>query len=102
MPHIHPIQELIDRLTSGTMHLDEIRSYLHHPAAIVRVNAIEALAAKLKTNPEVLQEVLEAVLDPKNSIRLMGTISIAHVGVASLLRSSCDAAREAVKQLLAN
>lgn len=97
----HPVQELIDRLRDGRMLLEEIRPHLHHPAAIVRSHAIEAIAAKLQTNPEVLQKLLEAVVDPANSIRLMGTISVAHVGVASLLRSSTEEARQAAKRLVA-
>jgi hypothetical protein len=101
MPHTHPVQELIDRLRGSGMLLDEIRPHLHHGAALVRSHAIEAMAGKLQANPEVLPELLEAVVDPANSIRLMGTISVAHVGVASLLRASCDEARQGVKRLLA-
>ena len=84
------------------MSLDQIRPYLHDAAAIVRVNAIEAMAAQSQSNEEVLLELLEVIVEPANSIRLMGTISVAHVGIASILRCSCEAAKQAVKRLVSD
>ena len=94
-------QDLIDRLKSGSMTVDEIRLNLYDNSAVVRCQAIEAMVAKIVSHPEVLHEVVNAIRDPKNAIRLMGTISVAHVGLKSLFGSSQEA-KEYAKQLLAN
>ena len=94
------LQVLIDNLRSGNMTVDEIRPYLQDTAAVVRGHAIEAMAAKIADNPSLLQEVVDVILDQNNSIRLMGTISVAHVGLKSLVESSSLAANQKAKQLL--
>ncbi len=94
-------QDTIDRLRSGNMTVDEIRPHLHGNSAIIRCQAIEAMAGKIASNPEILHEVVDAIVDPINSTRLMGAISVAHVGLKNLFGSS-QAAKENAKQLLAN
>lgn len=83
------------------MSVDEIRQHLHDVGALARCHAIEAMVGKVATNPEVLQEVVTAIVDPVNSTHILGTISVAHIGLKSLFGSSCESARQAAKHLLA-
>ena len=102
MPTVDPIQSLIDQLRSGHAPLSEIRRLLHHPGAIVRVNAIVALISHAKNDRGSLKELIAAASNAENSVCLMGTISVAHVAVSCLLRVDTEEAVEAAKALLSN
>jgi hypothetical protein len=82
------------------MQVDEIRSYLHDDSAIVRSHAIEAMTGRIGSNSELLREVLDAIVDAVNSTRLMGTVSVAHVGLRHLFAAS-ESTKKAARELVA-
>jgi hypothetical protein len=94
------IEGIVKRLKSGDLPLAEVLSLLHFRSPIVRANALDALAAQAKSNDNVVGEVVAAATDPANKVPLMGTISVAHVAVACLLRAGSPKADQAAKALL--
>jgi hypothetical protein len=99
MTSVQNLQGLVDRVNSGMMPTDEVRGLLHHQSPLVRANALEALVAPAQHDRGLLDELIAAASDPANRVRLMGTISVAHVAVACLLRVGTAEALEAVKTL---
>ena len=93
-------QDTIDRLQSGSMKVDEIRPYLYDESAIVRSQAIAAMTGRIGSNSELLREVVDAIVDPVNSTRLMGTVSVAHVGLRHLFAAS-ESTKKAARELVA-
>lgn len=93
------LQNTINRLQSGSMHVDEIRPYLHDESAIVRSQAIAAMTSRIENDSDLLREVVDAIVDPENSTRLMGTVSVAHIGLKHLLEAS-ESTRKAALELL--
>jgi hypothetical protein len=100
MPSVPAQQALIDRLRSGNMPVSEVIGLLRDPAAVIRVNAVEALVVRARHDQKLLKELVAAASEPANGVRLMGTISVAHVAVGCLLRVGTDAANEAANNLL--
>ena len=100
MASVKDLQGLVERLKSGTMLADEVRGLLHHKSPLVRANAIEALAGLARDDDRLVDELIAAASDPQNNVRLMGTISVAHVAVGCLLRVATAKALEAAKALL--
>lgn len=80
------IQSLIDHLKDGKAPWAEVAALLDHPAAVVRANALEAVVQVAAREPGAIQTLVAAATDPKNSTRLMGTITLAHLAVACLLK----------------
>lgn len=80
------IQEVITALVQGCVPLTEIQELLHHPAAVVRVNALNALVPQARSDDRLVENMVAAAEDPLNDIRLMGTISVRHHAVACLYR----------------
>jgi hypothetical protein len=77
----------------------EVRSLLHHSSPLVRANALEALVIPAQHDRGVVEEIVSAISDTANRFRLMGSISIAHVGVACLVRVGTTEALDAAKVL---
>jgi hypothetical protein len=94
------LQKLIDRLRSGNASVDEIRSLLHASSIVVRANALEALVPHAKSDHSLLTDLTTAISDPKNQARLMGTITLAHLAIASLFRVGSEKATEIANELI--
>jgi len=94
------LQRLVDRIRSGNVPAAELRGLIHHQSPVIRVNALEALAAQAEPHSGVVAELIAAAGDPVNKSRLMGTVSVAHVAVACLLRFATSEAVEAANALL--
>jgi HEAT repeats len=93
------VQIVIDHLRSDACSVDDLRAALKHSSAAVRANAIEALAAK-DGDDDFIDELRQAAVDSANQVRLMGTISVGHVAVASLLRIGTEEAERAAHELI--
>jgi hypothetical protein len=94
------VQNLIDHLRSDECSLKELRAALAHSSAVVRANAIEALAANSDRDADRIDELRRAAVASENQVRLTGTISVGHIAVASLLRIGTEAANRAAHELL--
>ncbi|MBY0395733.1 MAG: hypothetical protein K2X91_04580 [Thermoleophilia bacterium] len=92
--------ESVRRLRSGDATAAEIVSALADPSIVVRANALEALTPHARLDPALLDRLAEAATSPENATRLMGTISVAHVAVAALLRVGTPGAEAAARRLL--
>lgn len=80
------MQNLIDRIRAGRVTTEELRCLTQHPAALVRVNAIEMLAQKGNGDEQLLDDLRIAAVAAVNQVCLMGTVRVGHVAIGSLLR----------------
>ncbi len=95
------LQAIVHALVKGDVPLAEIRELTRHPAALVRTNALNALVKHARTENEALHDIVCAAKDSLNGVRLMGTISVAHVAVGCLYQVATPAALKAASDLLA-
>lgn len=98
---VENIQDVVTALVKGETPLGDIRAHLRDPRAVVRANASTALVAHAKTDDGLIELVVAAAKNPINEIRLMGTISVAHVAVGCLYQVGTPTALEAAAELLA-
>jgi hypothetical protein len=94
------IEAVVQRLKSADLPLTELASLLQYRSPIVRANALDAIAVRTRGTDSLTGEVLAAAADPANAVPLMGTISVAHVAVACLLRIGSPKADQSAKALL--
>jgi uncharacterized Fe-S center protein len=94
------VQELIDRLREGPCSLEETRALACHPAALVRVNAIDRLGRLASTEEVAIDDLRRAATDAVNQTQLMGTTRVAHVALATLLRVGTDVADQTAQELI--
>jgi hypothetical protein len=99
MATVKELQGLVDRVKSGMMRTEEVRDLLHHASPLVRANALEALVAPAKRDQGLVDVLTAAASAPANKVRLMGSISVAHVAVGCLFRVGTAEAREAAQAL---
>jgi hypothetical protein len=97
MASVKELQGLVDGLRSGRMDTEQMRDLLHQPSAVVRANALEARVVPAKHDRKLIEEMAAAASDPANRVRLMSTISVAHVAVGCLVRVGPIDALEAAK-----
>lgn len=95
-------QETVQLLRSGEVPVEDIRRLLHDDSIVVRANALEALVNHARHGEGLLDEIREAATSPENQVRLMGTISVAHVAVACLMRVGGDRAVAVARDLIAS
>ena len=69
------------------------------PARLTQKSQIAAMTSRIGNNSDLLREVVDAIVDPVNSTRLMGTVSVAHIGLKHLLEAS-ESTRKAALELL--
>jgi len=98
---VNNIQDVVTALVKGETPLGDIREHLRDPRAVVRVNALNALVPHTKIDDELIGLVIAAAKNPINEIRLMGTISVAHVAVGCLYQVGTPTALGAATELLA-
>jgi len=91
---------IVDALTKGTAPVSEIRVLFRHPAAVVRANALNALIPHAKIDGGLIEFFVAAAQNPINEVRLMGTISVAHVAVGCLNQIGTQPALVAATELL--
>jgi hypothetical protein len=86
----------LDHLT-----LDVLLVKVRSAGIIERVRAIAALARTNSYGILVTETLFQVIRDPINrNARTMGTISVAHFGVACLLKFGSDQGRQQIKQLI--
>jgi hypothetical protein len=100
MTSVKELQTLVDRMRDRTMPIVQVRRMLHHESPLVRVNALEACVDAARHDEDLLEEFTMAVSNPANKVRMMGTVSVAHIAVGCLLRVGTNEAIEAAKALL--
>jgi hypothetical protein len=100
MASVKDLQQLVDRVKSGKMRSDQLLALLRHESPLVRANALEALVSPARHQKGLLDELVAAALDPANRVRLMGTISVAHVAVCCIFRAGTPEALEAANALV--
>jgi hypothetical protein len=80
---------------------EALQEKLQSSGIIERVNAIAVLARKYGYDPTVSEILLQAIQDPINKgARTMGPTSVAHFGVAYLLKFGTAHARQQIKRLI--
>jgi hypothetical protein len=83
------------------MSTNELEQLMVNSSILNRVHAIAALSHRSSQEQDLVGKITNAIVDPKNrGARLMGTISVAHMGVASLLRSGNPEGVNAAHQLI--
>jgi hypothetical protein len=83
------------------MSTNELEKIMENSSILNRVHAIAALSYRSNREQDLVDRITTAIVDPKNrSDRLMGTISVAHMGVASLLHSGNPECIDAAHQLI--
>lgn len=79
----------------------ELLVLLRDKSRLSKGRALAALARRTKDDELLVDEVIAAIQDPANQeTRIMGTISISHIGVACLLVVGSSKTKERVTQLL--
>lgn len=91
---------LVESIVRRELPPDELRHLLHTAGAIVRANALIALTEYAKDDEDLLADFVAAAKEPQNAVRLMGTTSVQHVAVASLLEVGTTAACASATALL--
>jgi hypothetical protein len=81
--------------------IDRLRELLKTGKRMERARAMGALARRAGREEGLLSEVVNQLEDPTvRDERVMGTISLAHIGVACLLLTASDIARARVKTVV--
>jgi len=100
----HPVNLLIEQLESDQIPTRELHELLDHKSVLVRTNALEAMARHAQQDHAIADQFTDdlvvAARDPKNWSIVMGTIAVAHVAVACLLRVGTPKAVTAARQLI--
>jgi hypothetical protein len=92
MAAVQQLQATIDRIRSAECSGDELLNALRHPSPVVRANAVERLGQPGPVQHALAIESLEfTARDPASEYRLMGTITLAHLTVAALMRLGGEA-----------
>lgn len=94
------LQKAIDHLRSGRASLRFILRSLSARPPLVRVNALNALVGHARRDAMLLDEFRMAATSTRNQLRLMGTISVAHVAVGCLLRAGDNEAAGIARGLI--
>jgi len=92
-------------ITIGLLHHDQtssgdLRAFLDHKAALIRVNAIMAIGRKIKEDTSLIPDLVRAANDPRNDVKLIGTITVSHVAIESLLRSGSREASQRAQEIV--
>lgn len=94
------LSKLIAALRSGTASIEVVREALRHPSIVVRANALESFGRFVRADESLLPELAAAAHDPMNCTRLIGTVTVAHVGIASIIRTGLSSAASAADALI--
>ena len=98
---IDNVQDVVTSLVKGDTPLDDIRTNLRDPAAVVRANALNALVSYAKADAGLIEDVVAVAKNPINGIGLIGTLTVAHVAVGCLYQIGSLTALDAATELLA-
>jgi hypothetical protein len=83
------------------MSTNELEQLMKNSSILNRVHAIAALSRRSSQEQDLVDKITTAIVDPKNrDDRLMGTISVAHMGIANLLRSGNPKCVDAAHHLI--
>ena len=93
------VRDVISAIKSGQFSLGDLKGLLDHQSALVRANAVIALAAQESDVEELIGDLVLAASSPKNSVYLMGTTSVADLAIGELVRSGNERALRAAFEL---
>lgn len=93
-------QELIAKMGSKLLTFEETCRLVLHTSPIVRANALMHLISHVNHTDSVEGILKLAAMNPDNRYILMGTISVAHVAVACLLRMGTQSGTAMANELL--
>jgi len=94
------IESTIEYLKGDSVSPEDAIRCLEHEAALVRVNAVDALGRLATRHDHLVDQLVAAIRDPRNRTVLMGTVTVSHVAVANLVRVGTERARSAAAQVL--
>jgi len=95
-----------DEILSFDKEYDELSTaqllkLLSSESKLSKGRALAALARRTKEDESLVNETVAAISDPANKeTRIMGTISVSHIGVACLLDFGSSKTKELIKHLL--
>jgi hypothetical protein len=93
------LQADVDQMQRGECTLDELRAFARHPAGLVRVNAVDAIA-KYHSGEEATRILVQAAEARDNDVKLIGIATIAFVAIGRLLASTDSQRRNAGIQVV--
>jgi hypothetical protein len=94
------IEMLVDRLKELSASRQEVLDSLEHDAALVRVNALEAVARMAQDDESLIPAIAQAAMNECNNVRLLGTTTVRHVALGCLLCIANDSARRAAADII--
>jgi hypothetical protein len=80
------IKNTIDYLKSDNVVAEDAIRLMNDEAALIRVNAIDAITRLAKDNEGFLDYLADAARSPRNRVILMGTIRVSYVALANIFR----------------
>jgi peptidyl-tRNA hydrolase len=89
------VRSIIARLSQATTPIAEVWEQVDHKSILVRANALQAIARRVNevSEEDVIDQLVRSATAHENrTSMLMGTISVAHVAVACLLRIGSEEA----------
>lgn len=100
-----PTQLLIDNISKDVYSPRDLRAFLNHGSIAVRATTLDAIArgssrVSADEADEVVDDLSDAASNPTNRTLLLGTISLAHVAMASLFRIGTPRAVSAAWELI--
>ena len=93
-------KRVVDVVRLADLSTAELRNLLTHQSSIKRSDALLALARRAQEDEDLVDEIAAAANDPKNATRLMGTVTVSHIAVASLLQIGTPKAVAAAQRLI--
>jgi len=93
-------QQMTDRIRGNECSIEELTDCIRRGGLLVRTNALEALVIHAQKKEDLIDELVAAASDPINQTRLMGTVSVAHVAIACLLRVGTSKSFEKARALI--
>jgi len=95
-----PPKRIVDVVRLADLPTAELRDLLAYESSFKRSDALLALARRAQQDVGLVDEIADAASDPRNAARLIGTVTVAHVAVASLLQVGTPKAVAAAQRLI--
>lgn len=92
-------KRLVDVVRLANLPTAELRDLLAHKSSFKLSDALLALARRAQQEENLVDEIADAASDPKNASRLIGTVTVSHIAVASLLQIGTPKAIAAAQRL---
>lgn len=93
-------QELIAKIGTKLLTFEETCGLVLHPSPVVRANAMKHMIVHVDHTNSIEGILKLAAMNPDNLLPLIGTISVAHVAVACLIRLGTHSATATANELV--